>query len=422
MSDVRPGYKQTEVSVIPEDWEAMPLGKIGEPIIGLTYAPSQVAESGTLVLRSSNVQGGRLAFEDNVYVQMDVPERVIVREGDILVCVRNGSRDLIGKSALITRDAAGSAFGAFMGVVRSEAPVFVNALFGSQIVGRQVATTLGATINQITNANLRNLLLPWPPTDRERNAIAGALGDADAVIGALEVLIAKKRDIKQGAMLELLTGQRRLPGFQGDWVRKPMRTIFDFGRTIPLSRAQLSHDGAVTYVHYGDIHTRLHTHLDFETTATPRADKALCSAATPLQVGDWVFTDASEDYDGVAKAVEITNLPKGKDAVAGLHTMLLRERGPTFAPGFKGYLSYAPSFRVQVVRAATGMKVFGISKTQMKEIELHFPPIVDEQRAIATVLSDMDNEIAALDDKLAKARAVKQGMIQVLLTGEVRLV
>jgi type I restriction enzyme, S subunit len=100
----------------------------------------------------------------------------------------------------------------------------------------------------------------------------------------------------------------------------------------------------------------------------------------------------------------------------------MRERMPTFAPGYKGYLSYEPSFRAQIVRATTGMKVFGISKTQMKEIELHFPPLHDEQRAIVAVLSGMDAEVAALEGKLAKARDVKQGIMQVLLTGEVRLI
>jgi type I restriction enzyme, S subunit len=166
----------------------------------------------------------------------------------------------------------------------------------------------------------------------------------------------------------------------------------------------------------------LHTHLDFATMPTPSVAKRLCAAATPLRVGDWVFADASEDYDGVAKAVEIIGLPVDREAVGGLHTVVLRERIPTFAVGFKGHLSYASPFRAQVVRAATGMKVYGLSKTQMKDIELRYPSTPDEQRAIAAVLSDMDAEIATLERKLAKTRNVKLGMMQVLLTREVRLV
>ena len=268
---------------------------------------------------------------------------------------------------------------------------------------------------------LKSFPLPLPPLP-EQNAIAQALRETDALIGGLEVLIAKKRDIKQGTMQELLTGQRRLPGFQGEWITHTIGGIFDFGRTVPLSRAQLRDDGDMKYVHYGDIHTRFHTHLDFTTTPAPAAHKSLCRAATTLQTGDWVFADASEDYDGVAKAIEITRLPANQDAVAGLHTFVLRERARAFAPGFKGYLAHSPAFRAQVVKAATGMKVYGISKTQMKEIELRFPLTVDEQGAIAAVLADVDAEIAAIDAKLVKARVVKQGMMQVLLTGAVRLV
>jgi len=280
-------------------------------------------------------------------------------------------------------------------------------------------TDIGAKtgINLTTVGKLRTAL---PPLSEQR-AIAKALSDADGLIAVLEALIAKKRGIKQGAMQELLTGQRRVPGFKGDWVTKQVGSIFDFGRTVPLSRAQLSLDDEVRYVHYGDIHTRLHDHLDFNHNPTPTAAKRLCSTATPLQVGDWIFADASEDYDGLAKAVEVMGLSGKNEAVAGLHTFMLRERVKTFSLGFKGYLAHAPSFRAQIIRAATGTKVYGISKTQISAVDLFFPPMLDEQRAIATILSAMDAEIAALVEKLAKVRAVKQGMMQVLLTGEVRL-
>jgi type I restriction enzyme S subunit len=95
-------------------WEETTLGEIGECIIGLTYKPENVVEHGLLVLRSSNVQNGHLAFDDNVYVNIAVKDKLITREGDILVCVRNGSRDLIGKCAMIDKRGANQTFGAFM--------------------------------------------------------------------------------------------------------------------------------------------------------------------------------------------------------------------------------------------------------------------------------------------------------------------
>ncbi|HAU4326702.1 TPA: restriction endonuclease subunit S, partial [Citrobacter freundii] len=119
------GNKPSELGLIPEDWICVKLGEIGQCIIGLTYSPRDVSDTGTLVLRSSNVQNNKLAYQDNVFVNMDLPERVIVRKGDILICVRNGSRKLIGKCALIDHAAEGCAFGAFMAIYRTKAHDFI---------------------------------------------------------------------------------------------------------------------------------------------------------------------------------------------------------------------------------------------------------------------------------------------------------
>ena len=95
--EIREGYKQTEIGVIPEDWDCVELGDIGECIIGLTYKPSDVKKYGRLVLRSSNINDNRLVYTDNVYVDAHIEDKLIVKENDILICVRNGSRELIGK-------------------------------------------------------------------------------------------------------------------------------------------------------------------------------------------------------------------------------------------------------------------------------------------------------------------------------------
>jgi len=145
------GYKLTEVGVIPEDWKVKTLGEIGEALIGLTYKPSDVRSDGVLVLRSSNVYDGALRFDDNVFVEMDVPEKIMVMPGDILICVRNGSRDLIGKCAQIDKRAQGMTFGAFMAVFRSPFHNFVYHQFQSRVIKHQIREHLGATINQITN-------------------------------------------------------------------------------------------------------------------------------------------------------------------------------------------------------------------------------------------------------------------------------
>jgi type I restriction enzyme S subunit len=194
------------------EWVTKRLGEIGEAVAGLTYAPSDVCgEGGTLVLRASNVEGGTLTYDDNVYVSMDLPERVFVQEGDILICVRNGSRNLIGKCAQIDKFAqnAGHVFGAFMAVFRSNYNDFVYHHFQSGQIKKQIHEHLGATINQITNKSLNAFEIPFPSRDEQR-AIASVLSDIDSDIAAIEASIAKARRVKIGMMQELLTGKTRL--------------------------------------------------------------------------------------------------------------------------------------------------------------------------------------------------------------------
>lgn len=206
------GYKQTEIGTIPEDWSVTSLGEIGHSLIGLTYRPENIRDHGTLVLRSSNIKNERLVYEDNVYVDgaLLLPSRVIVQKGDLLICVRNGSRQLIGKCALIDSTAAGSAFGAFMSVFRTKISSFVFHQFQSDVIKKQINEIMGATINQITNKDMAAFQIPLPLVEEEQCAIAAVLSDMDAEIAALEARRAKTQAIKQGMMQELLTGKTRL--------------------------------------------------------------------------------------------------------------------------------------------------------------------------------------------------------------------
>jgi type I restriction enzyme, S subunit len=190
-------------------WKETTLGEIGECIIGLTYKPENVTEYGLLVLRSSNVQDGRLAYHDNVYVNLSVPDHLYTQSGDILVCVRNGSRALIGKCAPIGESAVGLTFGAFMSIYRTKYWRFIIHAFQADGIQRQIRDNIGATINQITNKDMKAFRVQLPPED-EQLAISTILNDMDAEITALEHRLSKTRDLKQAMMQELLTGKTRL--------------------------------------------------------------------------------------------------------------------------------------------------------------------------------------------------------------------
>ena len=191
-------------------WTVEKLGKLGEPIIGLTYSPENINSEGILVLRSSNVFEGRLKFDDNVFVDMDIPDKIRVQKGDLLVCVRNGSRRLIGKCAFINKNFNDVAFGAFMSVFRSPYNDFIFQQFQSEGIKKQIAENLGATINQITNKVMNSFEILFPQDPDERDAISKILSDMDLEIQELESKRDKYIKVKNGMMQKLLTGEIRL--------------------------------------------------------------------------------------------------------------------------------------------------------------------------------------------------------------------
>ena len=381
--EIKEGFRKTEVGVIPSDWEVKKLSEVGESIIGLTYSPANVKAYGKLVLRSSNVQNGKLAFENNVFVEMDFPPRVIVKENDILICVRNGSRRLIGKCAIIDKKTAGSAFGAFMSVYRSEFSTFIFHQFQSFIIQWQINETLGATINQITNRDLASFRVPLPPTKAEQTAIATALNDADALITQLEKLIAKKRAIKQGAIQELLKPKN-------GWKVFDFKNIF---RKLNAKRQQIQtkeyqqsgkypviDQGKQKVVAYSDNSSKVFS----------------CPNDGLIVFGDHTREIKFVDYDFIvgADGTQLITVNKEHSIKFFFYQLLLKEVPNT---GYNRHFKF------------------------LLEMEFIIPDKIEQTR-IAQILSDMDAEIEALENKLNKYKMIKQGMMQNLLTGRIRLV
>lgn len=409
--ELMPGYKRSDVGVIPDDWDAKPLGEIGDSLIGLTYRPSEVRKYGTLVLRSSNVQNGTLCFDDNVFVDTDIPDRIMVRPGDILVCVRNGSRDLIGKSALIDERAVGMTFGAFMGVFRSEYGQFLRHVFQSGIFKKQINEHLGATINQITNKSLNSFKVPLPPTDAERTEIARALSDVDALFASLDQVIAKKRDLKQATMQQLLTGETRLPGFSGNWEVKQLGDIGRFlkGRGVKKDEAQ---SGTLPCIRYGEIYTH---HNDYIKSFNSWISPQVAATAMRLKQGDLLFAGSGETKEEIGKCVAFID---DCEAYAGGDTVILRATG--INPMFLGYYCNTAPIAAQKASKGQGDAVVHISAAALSSIVLPLPSL-PEQNAIATALSSMDSELSVLEASRDKTRQLKQAMMQELLTGKTRL-
>ena len=387
-TDIPAGYKLTEVGVIPGDWDVVALGDLGLCLIGLNYKPSNVKQHGTLVLRSSNVQDGVIALDDCVYVDAEIPERIRVQDGDILICVRNGSRALIGKCTVLDQRVVGQTFGAFMSVFRTSDSAFIFQQFNSNLIKRQINENIGATINQITNANLNAFLVPLPRDQGDRNAIATALSDVDALLARLDALIAKKRDLKQATMQQLLTGQTRLPGFSSAWEMKQFSEICHMKSGEGITSADI--DDHSKFPCYGGNGLRGYT-------------------ARYTHAGSYALIGRQGALCGNVQSVN-------GEFFASEHAIVLTPLNETDIHWLAAILK-----RMNLNQYSESSAQPGLSVSRLLAFSLDVPPF-EEQTAIATILSDMDAELAALQTRRDKTHALKQGMMQALLTGRIRLV
>jgi len=204
-----------------------------------------------------------------------------------------------------------------------------------------------------------------------------------------------------------------------DWELVTFDEAFVFLRTASYSRDKLGSTGEVKYIHYGDIHTKWSHFVNMSRSSIPTVGREMIANYSQMKDGDLVIADASEDYEGIGKSVEVSNLSLQK-AIAGLHTFLLRDKDYHFVDGFKGYICSNPLVKPSLDRYATGLKVYGISKNNLKLVQIPKPSIV-EQSAIVTALRNTEALIESLEKLIAKKRAIKQGAMQELLTGKRRL-
>jgi type I restriction enzyme, S subunit len=215
------------------EWKVKVLKELGNLVGGLTYSPTDIREKGLLVLRSSNIQNGKIVLDDKVYVRPDIKGTNLSQPEDILICVRNGSKALIGKNALIPEGMPLSTHGAFMTVFRSDNPKFVFQLFQTDPYNNQVAGDLGATINSINGSNFLKYKFFVPKDKPEQQKIAACLSSLDEVITfesqKLQVLKEHKKGLLQNLFPQAgeIVPKLRFKEFadSGDWVEKSLGEV-----------------------------------------------------------------------------------------------------------------------------------------------------------------------------------------------------
>ncbi len=417
--EVTPGYKLTEAGVIPEDWGVSKVGREFEVKLGKMLDAEKNVGVPKPYLGNKSVQWNRIDISDLPTVRMsraDI-EKYRLQKGDLLVC--EGGE--VGRAAIW------------------EAPIdecyYQKAIhrlrplrgFDSRLMAAflRLWSESGLFANYVTQTSIAHLPreklveIPMPvPTPTEQRAIAAALSDVDALIDALNQLIAKRRDLKQAAMQELLTGKKRLPGFSDEWETKKLREVIELipagiygmenqvDNTIPYRVATTAHideddrwnDKEMSVRYFSQNQVRQYSPLEGDLIVVKSS-----GSAEKIQSGKIGYVDATR-----ARTFLFSNF-----------LMLLR---PTsIVPRFLYF--YLCSYNVKkllpmLVEASTYPNI-RIDEYLNLEIPVSKSA---EQIAIADVLSDMDAEIAALEQRLEKTRALKQGMMQELLTGRIRLV
>ncbi|MDQ3000196.1 MAG: restriction endonuclease subunit S [Fibrobacterota bacterium] len=409
------GFKKTEVGVFPKDWDIQFCSALSERImVGIVIRPSQYyVKSGIPAFRSANIRESGINNSDLVFISEksnDLLAKSQTREGDVLT-VRTGYP---GTSAVVRSDHAGCNCIDILitrpsrRVSPEYLSIWVNSTFGKD----QVLMNQGGLAQQHFNVgDMKNLIVALPKLPEQR-AIATALSDIDALIAGLDQLIAKKRAIKQAAMQQLLTGQKRLPGFQGDWETKKLGDCLMSFPSYGINAAAVPYsDRKPAYIRITDI--SVDGRFQPETLVSVDSSR---SGQYYLQDGDIVFARTGAS---VGKSYRY-RVQDGKLVFAGF---LIRAHpnpkvlSPYFLSEYVKTEAYWKWIKLMSMRSGQP----GVNGNEFAQLPIPLPTI-QEQTAIATILSDMDSELAALEHRRDKTRLLKQGMMQELLTGRIRLV
>lgn len=410
------GYKQTEVGVIPEDWEVFQLGDLSDFVTsGSRGWAKYYSKSGALFIRSQNVRDGKLCFVDSQYV--NIPQgieggRTKVKLNDLLITITGNS---VGNVALASQEFEEAYISQHVGLVRlkdSSIGSYVCRYLSPNAPGNlQIQESQsGQSKPGLNLQNLKDFLVAVPKSKEEAKKITSALDDTDALIVGLELVIAKKQAIKTATMQQLLTGKSRLLGFSDGWYRQELKNlvstpITDGPHTTPTFRV----DG----VPFLSVNNLVNNRINLsELRFISKEDDDVFSKKCKPQIGDVLLGKA-------ASVGKVAIVDTDFDFNIWSPIALIRPNG-LIKPKFLYYQLLSADALAQITLLTNSSSQGNIGMGDIEKIQISFP-CIEEQSAIATILSDMDSELTALEQKLAKARDLKQGMMQQLLTGRIRL-
>lgn len=418
---VKPGYKQTEVGVIPEDWSVTTIGLIADvktgPFGSALHADDYV-EDGTPIITVEHL-GETGLTRQNLPMVSDQDKRRLssytMREGDI-VFSRVGSVD---RNAYVTAEEDGWLFSGRILRLRAKhesvSTKYLGYYFKAESAKERIrSVAVGQTMASLNTKIMDAFKVVLPPI-QEQESIAKVLWDMEEIISALEAQLIKKKAIKQGAMQELLTGKKRLPGFSGEWATKTLNEIScemvdgPFGSN--LKKEHYTAERQVRIIQLSNIgETGWNDSNTKYTTFAHAAGLSRCI----VQPGAVLIAKMMP----AGRAIICPNKEKGYILGSDVVKVVPND---TVDSSYLVYATKSPFYLDQIADDTQGSTRTRTSVSKLRKTSILFPS-KDEQVAIATVLSNMDSEIEALQQKLEKYRQLKQGMMQQLLTGKIRLV
>ena len=408
---VKPGYKQTEVGIIPKEWEDKKLGDIGKVCMCKRIFADQTSGTGEIPFYKI----GTFGKEADAYISRELYEDFKRRfsypqKGDVLI----SAAGTLGRSVVF--DGKDSYFQdsniVWLDIDKEQ---LCNEYLYHYYKVIQWASSEGSTIARLYNGIICNTHIAVPDVE-EQKKIANVLSDVDELIFLTEKQLSKKKAIKQGAMQELLTGKKRLPGFSGEW------SNFNLMKHSKI-KARIGWQGLKKSEYLDSGYALLVTGTDF---ADGKVQWDSCHYVTrdrydqdrniQIQNNDILITK-----DGsLGKAALVQGLTKPATLNSGI--FVIRPLQNAYDPVFVYHILSSLVFKDFLDKLSAGSTIIHLYQKDVGKFEFLLPPTIEEQKDIAAVLSEMDADIAALEEKLAKYRQVKQGMMQQLLTGKIRLV
>jgi len=403
------GYKQTDIGLIPIDWDLRIIGEFFDFKNGLNKE-KKFFGYGTPIVNYMDVFNNRGITKKNikglVFVNNDEIRNYEVRKGDVFFTRTSETTDEIGITSVVVDELENTVFSGFILRARPKnndlSVGFKKYCFSSESVRKEIVSKSSYTTRALTNGTLlSNVQIPLPPLP-EQEAIAEVLSDTDALIGALEKRIAKKRLIKQGAMQTLLTPK-------DDWEVKKLGEVAEIKKGSALSKNKLIDNGIYPCILYGELFTTYKEVIN-EVVSKTNHEEGIKSKS-----GDILFP-GSTTTTGIdlakASALLFNNILLGGDIIIVRNIIGYNSE---FVSYFLNQIS-----KNEIAKKTKGITIHHLYGNDLRDIEIALP-LITEQTHIATILSDMDSEIDALEKKLSKTKELKQGLMQQLLTGKIRL-